>query len=75
MGLLKERTDSVQVNPPYPATSHLTDNGSSWLWAAFCVMALTDLVFIFWSFWVPRGTRLFYQLSIVRRVRSGADTR
>ncbi|TFK50251.1 heat shock protein 30 [Heliocybe sulcata] len=55
---------SLQSNPPN-ANIHLTRGGSDWLWAVFAVMLLTDLIFIFWSFRLLRGQRVFHQLPII----------
>lgn len=62
---LDKRTNSVNVNPPYPADSHLTNNGSSWLWAVFAVHCLIFLAITAWTFFVPKGRRAFHHLAIV----------
>lgn len=42
---LVKRNTAVEVNPPASDINiHLTDDGSSWLWAAFCVYAVLLIV-------------------------------
>jgi bacteriorhodopsin len=51
----------------YPSTSpiRLTNGASDWLWAVFAVMALSDLVVIFWSHKVSYGMFLVaYNMSL-----------
>ncbi|KAI0336460.1 heat shock protein 30 [Cubamyces sp. BRFM 1775] len=55
---------SLDQNPPN-ADRHITPGGSDWLWAVFAIMALSDLMMIFWTFSRPRGTRLFHQIAVV----------
>lgn len=64
MPILNIRTNSVDVNTPGAAESHLTNNGSSWLWAVFSIFALVDLIFVAWSFTLRRN-RLFHNLAIM----------
>lgn len=56
--------DALEVNydnTPIAITTH----GSDWLWAAFAIMLLTDLIVIGWHFTIPRGQRLFHQLGAI----------
>ncbi|KAI9064363.1 family A G protein-coupled receptor-like protein [Trametes sanguinea] len=55
---------SLDQNPPN-ADRHITAGGSDWLWAVFAIMALSDLIMIFWTFSRPRGTRLFHQIAVI----------
>ncbi|KAI0637041.1 heat shock protein 30 [Trametes polyzona] len=55
---------SLDQNPPN-ADRHITAGGSDWLWAVFAIMALSDLIMVFWTFSRPRGTRLFHQIAII----------
>ncbi|CDO68344.1 hypothetical protein BN946_scf184799.g71 [Trametes cinnabarina] len=55
---------SLDQNPPN-ADRHITSGGSDWLWAVFAVMAISDLLMIFWTFTRPRGSRLFHQIAII----------
>ncbi|ORX36059.1 hypothetical protein BD324DRAFT_630022 [Kockovaella imperatae] len=57
--------EALNENPPYGAVEHITTHGSDWLWAAFCIMILSDLVIMVWHFMIPRGQRVFHQLCIV----------
>ena len=56
---------AVSVNPPNGAVEHITSHGSDWLWAVFGVMLISDLVVMVWHFMIPRGQRVFHQLSMV----------
>ncbi|KAI0781009.1 hypothetical protein BD413DRAFT_17876 [Trametes elegans] len=55
---------SLDQNPPN-ADRHITSGGSDWLWAVFAIMALSDLIMIFWTFSRLRGTRLFHQIAVI----------
>ncbi|KAI0709124.1 heat shock protein 30 [Earliella scabrosa] len=55
---------SLDINPPN-ADRHITAGASDWLWAVFAIMAISDLIMIFWAFSRPRGTRLFHQIAII----------
>ncbi|EIW60452.1 family A G protein-coupled receptor-like protein [Trametes versicolor FP-101664 SS1] len=55
---------SLDHNPPN-ADRHITSGGSDWLWAVFAVMAISDLIMVFWTFRRPRGTRLFHQVAVI----------
>ena len=42
-----KRNRAIDVNPPNPAvTFHITDHGSSWLWAAFSLFALFAVIHV-----------------------------
>lgn len=47
---------------PRHKSKDLADNQ---LWAVFAVMLVVDLIVIGWHFTIPRGQRLFHQISIV----------
>ncbi|KAI0093911.1 heat shock protein 30 [Irpex rosettiformis] len=55
---------ALELNPPN-ADYHLSTNGSDWLWAAFCVFAVSLLVMVVLSFMRPRGTRLFHEVAVI----------
>lgn len=57
--------DAIYVNYDYASQLGITTNGSNWLWAAFAVMLLSDLIVIGWHFTVPRGQRVFHQLGAI----------
>ncbi|KAJ2985182.1 hypothetical protein NUW54_g10236 [Trametes sanguinea] len=61
---LSTMAGSLDQNPPN-ADRHITAGGSDWLWAVFAIMALSDLIMIFWTFSRPRGTRLFHQIAVI----------
>ncbi|BFZ65250.1 hypothetical protein YB2330_006413 [Saitoella coloradoensis] len=61
--LLQRRNDAVATNPPN-ATFALTENGSSWLWAVFSVMALSCIIIAALSLFKPMGYRIFYLLNV-----------
>lgn len=42
-------SSSLDHNPPN-ADRHITSGGSDWLWAVFAVMAISDLIMVFWTF-------------------------
>lgn len=54
---------AIQTNPP-DAGRTITTGGSDWLWAVFAVMLLSDLIMIFWTATLPRGTRVFHQIAV-----------
>ncbi|KZT09473.1 heat shock protein 30 [Laetiporus sulphureus 93-53] len=56
--------NALKDNPP-GADLHISTNASDWLWAAFCVQAVSLLVMLVFNFARPRGTRLFHQLSLI----------
>ncbi|OBZ75047.1 hypothetical protein A0H81_04248 [Grifola frondosa] len=56
--------DALSLNPQ-SGDFHLSVHGSDWLWAAFCVFALSLLVVVFLDLRRPRGTRLFHQIAII----------
>ena len=56
---------AVNVNPPFGSQQHITSHGSDWLWTVFAIMVLTDLFVMAWHFMIPRGQRVFHQLTIV----------
>ncbi|EIM88878.1 heat shock protein 30, partial [Stereum hirsutum FP-91666 SS1] len=55
---------SISVNPTV-ANIDINNATTDWLWAAFAVMFLSDLVFIYWSYTKPIGMRTFYQLPVL----------
>ncbi|ORX41179.1 hypothetical protein BD324DRAFT_640780 [Kockovaella imperatae] len=56
---------AIDTNPPNGTDIHITRRGSSWLWAVFSIMAVSDLIIIGWHFMVPRGQRVFHQLAAI----------
>jgi len=56
---------AVIVNPPTGASQHITSHGSDWLWAVFAIMLFSDFVVLIWHFMIPRGQRVFHQLSMI----------
>ncbi len=54
--------DAISVNPNGSNIS-INSHGSDWLWAVFAVMLLTDLVFMVWSWTLPKGRRTFHHLA------------
>ena len=62
---LISRNDVLRVNPPTSDIS-ITSHGSDWLWTVFCVMVVTDLAVILYTFLsIPRGHRAIHYCSIV----------
>ena len=58
--------DALHANPTQDGIAqHITVRGSDWLWAAFAIMLVTDLVVIGWHFTIPRGQRIFHQLAAI----------
>jgi len=55
---------SINVNPSN-SQEGLTGGTTDWLWAVFAIMLVSDLVFIFWSWRRPIGSRVFHQLPIL----------
>jgi len=41
----------------------LTTHGSDWYWAVTAVMALSTLIFMGWSFTIPRSNRIFHYIT------------
>ncbi|KAM5534150.1 hypothetical protein V8D89_012170 [Ganoderma adspersum] len=55
---------ALEVNPPN-ADFNLSRGGSDWLWAVFSLFGASLLAILGWTFFTPRGTRLFHQIAIV----------
>ncbi|KAF8575228.1 family A G protein-coupled receptor-like protein [Ramaria rubella] len=55
---------ALQKNPPN-ADLHISTHGSDWLWTAFAIMLLSDLIMILWAYTRPRGARVFHQIPII----------
>ncbi|CDZ98620.1 Rhodopsin, retinal binding site [Phaffia rhodozyma] len=51
------------IDNPNTSTLDLTTHGSDFLWAVCALMLLTDLIVIFWMMTLPKGTRVFHQIS------------
>lgn len=62
---LDPRNTATEVNPSEPAVEHLSENGSSWLWAVTSVYIFVLLIFMGWNMFLKHGTRLYHQLAIV----------
>ncbi|KAK9456859.1 hypothetical protein V1511DRAFT_495505 [Dipodascopsis uninucleata] len=57
--------EAVQINPSAGDINiGLTDHGSDWYWAAFCIFAATAVGFVVSCAFVPRKDRIFHYLSI-----------
>lgn len=70
MAFLLKRNNAVYTNPPVLdgriADIHITERGSSWLWAVFSIFGLSTLVLLALTFIRLPSTRTFhYLLSIV----------
>jgi bacteriorhodopsin len=57
--------NAVNVNTYYEATEDLTEHGSDWLWAAFAIMLVSDLIVLAWSMTLPKGQRVFHHLGLI----------
>lgn len=58
--------DAVEVNSYSPtALQDLTEHGSSFLWAVFCIMMFSNLVVFAWHLTLPRGQRVFHQIGLI----------
>jgi bacteriorhodopsin len=57
--------NAVNVNTYYQATEDLTEHGSDWLWAAFAIMMVSDIIVFAWSLTLPKGQRVFHQLGLI----------
>jgi len=55
---------AVSINPPTSAID-ITSHGSSWLWAAFSLFALSDLGMVAWMYVRPRTQRILHLLPVV----------
>ncbi|PIL26345.1 transporter [Ganoderma sinense ZZ0214-1] len=55
---------ALEVNPPN-ALFNLSRAGSDWLWAVFSLFGASLLAILGWTFFTPRGMRLFHQIAIV----------
>jgi bacteriorhodopsin len=53
----------VEVNPT-SAEIHINSHGSDWLWAVTAVMMFSSVIFIVWSFLIPRRNRIFHYIII-----------
>jgi len=63
--LRRAGNEAVEMNPPSTGiTIGLTEHGSDWYWAAFCIFAITAFGFVVSSIFVPRKERIFHYLSI-----------
>lgn len=51
---------AVTINKPYNVDIHITKNGSSWFWAAFCIFTALAMLVIILMFRKPANERLFY---------------
>lgn len=51
---------AVTINKPYNVDIHLTQDGSSWFWAAFCIYTALAIVLLIFMFRKPANERLFY---------------
>jgi len=61
---LKRRNDVLQHNRNV-ANIDMTTRASDWLWAVFCIMAVSALGMIVWAHMRPVGQRAFHFLSAV----------
>lgn len=60
---LVKRNNALELNPPN-ANYNLTTHGSDWLWAVFCVMALSAIVLLVLGHTTrPVGERAFHELA------------
>ncbi|QLG71826.1 hypothetical protein HG535_0C01750 [Zygotorulaspora mrakii] len=55
---------AIKINPPTGADFHITNRGSDWLWAAFCVFLLMAMVLIGLMFRKPANERIVYCTAI-----------
>jgi len=55
--------DALPINQPN-ANITINENGSDWLWAAFAVFLLVDLIVIGWTWSLRKGRRVFHHLAI-----------
>jgi bacteriorhodopsin len=55
--------DALAINQP-DANITINENGSDWLWAAFAVFLLVDLIIIGWTWSLRKGRRVFHHLAI-----------
>lgn len=62
---------ALEINPPTGVDFHITDNGSAWLWSAFCVFIFVGLLMIGLMFRKPANERVFYYTSILPTVFMG----
>lgn len=55
--------DALNINRP-DADITINTHGSDWLWAAFAVFLLVDLVVIGWTWSLRKGRRALHHLAI-----------
>jgi len=58
--------DALDVNKnvqPTIGDISLTTHGSDWYWAVTAVMALATIIFMAWSFTIPRSNRIFHYIT------------
>jgi len=65
--VFEKRNNAVAVNPPTllgrVADIHITEHGSSWLWAAFTLFAIATIVFLGLGYTKPQTDRIFHYLT------------
>lgn len=64
---------AVMINKPYNVDIHLTQDGSSWFWAAFCIYIALAIVLLVFMFKKPANERLFYYTGFAPVIFMGID--
>lgn len=65
INLIARGNEAVKINAPVGLDFHITEHGSDWLWAAFCVFAATTLVTVGLSYRKHREERIFHYSTCV----------
>ncbi len=62
--LRRSGNEAIELNPTADVDFHITDHGSDWLWAAFCLFGVASLVYLVLTYSRELQKRAFYYNSL-----------